>query len=102
MLENVVPGQKFRNMHSRLSMQLRIGEFSKRRVPEGQHSRLNLASVPPALKASIYKCKLAGGIQLVSYTANEGPERIQYKCMVTIYVFPEMKLRGLVISKTGL
>jgi hypothetical protein len=27
-----------------------------------------------------------------SYTANEGPVRIRYKCLVPIYVFPEMKL----------
>ncbi len=33
-------------------------------------------------------------------TTNKGPMRIQYKCLVLIYVFPEMKLRGLVISKT--
>jgi hypothetical protein len=26
------------------------------------------------------------------YIANEGPVRIQYKCLVPIYVFPEMKL----------
>jgi hypothetical protein len=26
-----------------------------------------------------------------AYTANEGP-RIQYKCLVSVYVFPEMKL----------
>jgi hypothetical protein len=26
------------------------------------------------------------------HTANEGPMRIQYKCLVPIYVFPEMKL----------
>ncbi len=25
-------------------------------------------------------------------TANEGPVRIQYKCLVPIYVFPELKL----------
>jgi hypothetical protein len=25
-------------------------------------------------------------------TANEGPVRIQYKCLVPIYIFPEMKL----------
>ncbi len=31
-----------------------------------------------------------------SITANEGPVRIQYKCLVPIYVFPEMKLHGLV------
>jgi hypothetical protein len=35
-------------------------------------------------------------------TANEGPVRIQFKCLVPIYVFPEMKLRGLVTSKTEL
>ncbi len=29
---------------------------------------------------------------LRSHTANEGPVRIQYKCLVPIYVFPEMKL----------
>jgi hypothetical protein len=28
----------------------------------------------------------------VSCTANEGPVRIQYKCLAPIYVFPEMKL----------
>jgi hypothetical protein len=37
-----------------------------------------------------------------SHTANEGLVRIQYKCLVPIYVFLEMKLRGLVISKTEL
>ncbi len=26
------------------------------------------------------------------HTANEGPLRTQYKCLVPIYVFPEMKL----------
>ncbi len=36
------------------------------------------------------------------YTANEGLVRIQYKCLVPIYVFPEMKLQGLIISKTEL
>jgi hypothetical protein len=37
-----------------------------------------------------------------AYTANEGPARIQYKCLVPIYVFPEMKLCSLLISKTEL
>ncbi len=41
-------------------------------------------------------------VQYLLYTANEGPVRIQNKCLVTIYVFPEMKLCGLVISKTEL
>ncbi len=36
------------------------------------------------------------------YTANEWPVRIQYKCLVPTYVFPETKLCGLVISKTEL
>jgi hypothetical protein len=36
------------------------------------------------------------------HTANEGPVRIQYKCLVPIYVFPEMKLHGRAISKTEL
>jgi hypothetical protein len=33
-------------------------------------------------------------------TSLEGPVRIQYKCLVPIYVFQAIKLRGLVISKT--
>ncbi len=35
----------------------------------------------------------------VQCTANEGPVRIQYKCLVPNNVFPETKLRSLVISK---
>jgi hypothetical protein len=35
-------------------------------------------------------------------TANEGPVRILYNCLVPIYVFQEMKLCSLVISKTEL
>jgi hypothetical protein len=35
-------------------------------------------------------------------TANEGPVRNQYKCLVPVCVIPEMKLRGLVISKAEL
>jgi hypothetical protein len=42
------------------------------------------------------------GIFVAACTANEGLVRIQYKCLVPIYVFPEMKLCGLVISKTEL
>jgi hypothetical protein len=33
-------------------------------------------------------------------SAHEGPVRIQQKCLVSINVFPEIKLQGLVISKT--
>jgi hypothetical protein len=32
----------------------------------------------------------------MSYTTNEGSVRIQYKCLVPIYLFPEMKLHRLV------
>jgi hypothetical protein len=42
------------------------------------------------------------GIGSLQCTANEGLVRIQFKCVVPIYVFPEMQLRGLVISKTEL
>ncbi len=35
-------------------------------------------------------------------TANEGLLRIQYKCLVPIYVFPEMKLCSILISKTDI
>ncbi len=35
-------------------------------------------------------------------TANEGPVRIQYKCLVLIYVFPEMKLLFPKQNYTGL
>jgi hypothetical protein len=34
-----------------------------------------------------------------SVKANEGPPRIQYKCLVLIYVFPEMKRRGFLFPK---
>jgi hypothetical protein len=34
------------------------------------------------------------------HTANEVPVRIKYKRPLPIYIFPEMKLRGLVIYKT--
>ncbi len=37
-----------------------------------------------------------------SYNAKEGPVRIQYKCIVPIYVLPEMKLPGHIMSKTEL
>ncbi len=36
----------------------------------------------------------------IIYTANEGPLRIHYRCLVLIYVFPETKLRSLVFSET--
>jgi hypothetical protein len=38
----------------------------------------------------------------LAYIVNEGSVRIQYKCLVPIYVYPKMKLRGLIISKTEL
>jgi hypothetical protein len=47
-------------------------------------------------KVSLQQC------YITTDTANEFPVRIQYKCLFPIYVFPEMKLRDLVISKTEL
>ncbi len=38
-------------------------------------------------------CRVPRGIYGIHwFTANKGPVRIQYKCLVPIYVFPEMKL----------
>ncbi len=38
----------------------------------------------------------SNNLSTTASNANEGPVRIQYKCLVPIYVFPEMKLRALV------
>jgi hypothetical protein len=40
-------------------------------------------------------------LESVLHTANEGLVIIQYKCLVPIYVFPEMKMCSIVISETG-
>jgi hypothetical protein len=39
---------------------------------------------------------------LEPHTANEGPVKIQYYCLIQIYLFPEKKLLDLIISKTEL
>ncbi len=54
---------------------------------------LNKISVSPAffLQFWFWWHVLAASTTLY-YTAKEGPVRIQYKCLVPIYVFPEMKL----------
>ena len=70
-----------------------------------RHKQQLLPSTKQELPAWIY---VRGKVQFESMcclqgiecTANEGPVRIQYKCLVSIYVFPEMKLCSLVISKT--
>jgi hypothetical protein len=44
---------------------------------------------------------MGGGVVLCTsyeHTANEKLMIIQYKCLVLIYEFPEMKMRGLVIQ----
>jgi hypothetical protein len=57
----------------------------------------------PTFRPKAFQIKATVSLSIFSiYTANEGPVRIQYKCLVQIYVFPEMKLRDLVISKTEL
>jgi hypothetical protein len=44
-------------------------------------------------------CLARSHIQNTNGTANDGPVRIQYKCLVPIYVFPEIKLCSLIIFK---
>jgi hypothetical protein len=56
----------------------------------------------PLRKKEVMTPELSELYSTVVLAANEGPVRIQYKCLVPIYVFPEMKLRGLNISKTEL
>jgi hypothetical protein len=58
----------------------------------------------PKLKAFIMAILVSESLAecLGHHTENEGPVRIQYRCLVPIYVFPEMKLYSLVISKTEL
>jgi hypothetical protein len=44
-----------------------------------------------------------GMLFFFDHNANEGPVRIQYKCLlVPFYVYPEMKLSSLLISNTEL
>jgi hypothetical protein len=57
------------------------------------------SSMRPAATAATAATAMREGTRLLSvnhtifiHTANEGPERIQYKCLVPIYVFPEIKL----------
>jgi hypothetical protein len=53
------------------------------------------------LKTIMYRAIKTTGTLIVikdSYTANEGQVRIQYKCLVPNYIFPEMKLCGFIIS----
>ncbi len=56
----------------------------------------------PPFEVDRKKCHVTISRFSLSLTGNEGPMRIQYKCLVAIYVFPEMKLRGLIMSKTEL
>jgi hypothetical protein len=61
-----------------------------------------LCSHVPLSSTFIWKLiKIVYYIQFL-YTANEEPVRIQYKCLVLIYEFLEMKLRSLIIFKTEL
>jgi hypothetical protein len=56
------------------------------------HSEINLFK---SLSHILYGwVRLIVSLRLISWTcaANEGPVKIQYKCLVPIYIFPEMKL----------
>ncbi len=66
------------------------------RAPKSDMSRLGFEP-PTSYPAGGHSSKeLSRRLTLFSirnlYTANEGPVRIQYKCLVPMYVFPEMKL----------
>jgi hypothetical protein len=53
-------------------------------------------------KRLIANCSIpsySGSECVLFYTANEGLVRIQYKCLVLIDVFPEMKLRASLLPK---
>jgi hypothetical protein len=76
--------------------------------PQKNGPFMNLASVGSwfasqhgayCVNCACFSCTL---FTILYCIANEGPVIIQYKCLVLIYVFPEMKLCGLVISKTEL
>ncbi len=73
------------------------------RVSDRQCIPCNSPGFNPSILLQAY---LSGGPfenkEIPVYNANEGPVRIQYKCLVLIYAFPEIKLHGLVISKTEL
>jgi hypothetical protein len=68
--------------------------------PGLSHLVLHLSS---ASKAKVQLMAFTVQCTVLSYmhncTANEGLVRIQYKYLVTIYVFPEMKLCSLVLYK---
>jgi hypothetical protein len=49
--------------------------------------------------AQVYSTLKMSKCHTCNHTANEGLVRIQYKCLVPIYVCPEMKLCGPIISK---
>jgi hypothetical protein len=55
-----------------------------------------------AAKSKTSKARSSINHSILQYTANDRPVRIQYKCLVPIYVFPEMKLHTLIISQTEL
>ncbi len=60
-----------------------------------------LSSLHITLSPSSPSCSFGKSLG-INCTSNEGLVRIQHKFLVPIYVFPEMKLLGLVISKTDL
>ncbi len=52
-------------------------------------------TVPPSMAAVMPRTSVGpnlGGTTPFHHTANEGPVRIQYKCLVPISIFPEMIL----------
>jgi hypothetical protein len=68
----------------------------------------SLRSLGEKIRTNFCSCRPSGWISWLFvrpirsslHTANEGPVSIEYKCLVPIYVFPDMKLCSLLISKT--
>ncbi len=63
---------------------------------------VRFGSLHMVLRASNMDANGSIGCWILFNAANEGPVRIQYKCLVPIKVFQEMKLCSLLISKTEL
>ncbi len=95
---------KFVEFRSHLHVMFPIAEELLDRGHTGQRKDDNLLSFFYSLICSIFFLigKKYGLYVFRSYSANEGPVRIQYKCLVPIYVFPEMKLCSLLIPKKEL
>jgi hypothetical protein len=71
--------------------------------PEEEYINGIFVAVPPAVHFCTDNSEFPSHIfDLQTHTENEGPERVQCKCLVPIFVVLAMKQCDLVISKTVL